>query len=130
MQHTATARPIEYAPYTEPALGTREESVKAALKSHRSLERLRLNSRQTTATGVALRDWLIWLLDVWVQSDHLPVHQRAVVKAYFLTTGPDGIQRSNEEVAKLLNVSTRHVQRWKRDAIKNIADRIWPEPVK
>lgn len=126
MQHTTTAHQIEQVYYPEPALGTREEAVKAALKTHRSLERLRVNSRATTATGVALRDWFIWLMDVWYQADTLPAHLRDVVKFYYLETNAQDGQRTDEEVAQLMRTSVRSVKLWKRTAIGIIAEQIWP----
>lgn len=125
MQHTNTVTAY-HEPYPEPAIGTKEEAVKSALKAHRSIERIRKNSRATTVTGVALRDWFIWLLDVWYRSDQLPVHLKEVVRLYYLETDELDRQRTDEEVAQLMRTSLRSVKLWKRTAIGLIAEQIWP----
>jgi len=126
MQHTNTAT-VEHLTYPEPAIGTKEEAIKAALKSHRSLERLRMNNHQTTQCGgVALRDWFIWLMDVWYQAETLPSHLRDVIKFYYLETNAQDGQRTDEEVAQEMRTSVRSVKLWKRTAIGIIAEQIWP----
>lgn len=124
--------------YPYPAVSTPEESVKAGLKAHRQLDRIRISSREETATGRAVSEWLTWLLDLWTRADVLPPVQREIVRLYFLTSRPPherGAQDcesceqhyGNPQIARRLGLSTRQVARLKRQAILTIADHIWPE---
>lgn len=120
------SRPTLTSHYPEPALGTREEAVKALLKEGlRSPERARINSRQTSATGLALGDKFVSILDVLrlVACPLLSPRQVRIVDLYF------GQDLTNDDIAGRLGMSRATVAREKRAAVSSIADRLWPYPV-
>lgn len=111
--------------YPEPDNGSREGRIMAALKAHRTLERVKMTTDEQTATGPALSDWFTELLDVWRLVADLPYVPRRILELYYLSEAPNGSQRSDEDIGRdrEIGMSRAQVQRMRRKAIRDLADR-------
>lgn len=75
--------------YPEPWDRTQEEDIKGGAKRHRNpAANAHFTTSEETATGRALADWWVKIVDIWVKSDALPWDQRRVMELYFLTDHP------------------------------------------
>lgn len=126
---TETGAPYSVDSYTEPTLGTKEEAVRAALKAHRTLSRVRLASKEPSVTGKALPEFTVWLFDMWRLVDSLSPVEKMVVRLYFMTERPDAATYGNREIAAQLGLSERHVARIKRQAVERLVREVRPGEV-
>lgn len=113
--------------YPEPSLGTKAEAIRAALKGYRTIERLKLSSREPSVTGKALPAFTVWLLDVWRLVDSLPYLEREVVMRYYMASRADSATYGNREIAAELGCSERYVAQLKRQGVARIEAALWPE---
>ena len=105
--------------------GTREEAVKAALKlAYRSSETVRINSRETSATGLKLSDRFVTILEVLnlVATPPLTGTQQLVIQLYFRD------DLDNEAAAREMGLSKERFIREKHLALQMMVRLIWRDP--
>lgn len=163
---------IAHDPYPLPLYAGAEETVKAGIKQHRSLGRLRITIGGGPGNKyVELARHFCFLLDVWLLVHNLPTVQRLIVEATMLGSqtcpGSDALApalraRKNQSitdeapcaacgewwpvnrgnrfvehdrhltdvlVGAQLGLDRRMVVKLRREAVKAIAERLWPPAV-
>lgn len=108
----------------EPRDGTREEWVRALLMAgYRGQGSLRINSRETSVTGLALADRFVSVLEVQrlVACPPLTPLQQMIIVAYYRD------DQTNEQIGRCWGISGRTVGREKAEAIRRIVASLWPD---